>query len=166
MAKSQRSKSTVSQSQRSKSTLVNGLVNVLVNDDISRWRGSDVSKWRGNDDVTRADVSKRNLARDSVWKRVGARDGAWRRVEDPGGAWSAWDLVQNFLAMREGAWQLRWWSGFHKQLDRRKRISVVPAKTQSEQGSRRRRSGSGLETTNDGGCRSGTRDNDWNASEV
>ena len=37
----------------------------------------------------RADVSKRNLARDSAWMRVGARDGAWRRVADPGGAWSA-----------------------------------------------------------------------------
>ena len=29
---------------------------------------------------------------------------------------------------------------------------MVPAKTQSEQGSRRRRFGSGLETLNDGGC--------------
>ena len=37
---------------------------------------------------------------------------------------------------------------------------MVPAKTQSEQGSQWRRSGSGLETLNDGGCRSGTRDDD------
>ena len=35
----------------------------------------------------RADVSKRNLARDSAWMRVEARDGEWRRVKDPGGAW-------------------------------------------------------------------------------
>ena len=37
---------------------------------------------------------------------------------------------------------------------------MVPVKTQLEQGSWQRRSGSGLETLNDGGCRSGTRDDD------
>ena len=57
---------------KSKSTLVNS----LVNDDVSRWRGSDVSKWCGSDDV-----SKRNLARDSAWKCVEARGESWRRVE-------------------------------------------------------------------------------------
>ena len=37
---------------------------------------------------------------------------------------------------------------------------VVPAKTQSEQESQRRRSSSGLKTLNDGDYRSETRDND------
>ena len=38
----------------------------------------------------RADISKRNLARDSAWRLVGARDGvearegSWRHVEAPG----------------------------------------------------------------------------------
>ena len=114
----------------------------------------------------KVDVSKRNLVCDSAWRCVEARDGTCRRVTDPGSAWSVWDFAQNLLAAREGAWQLRWWSGFHDRVDRRRRILVVPAKTQSEQGSRRRRSGSGLKTLNDGGCRSGTRDDDWNASEV
>ena len=42
----------------------------------------------------RADVSKRNLARDSAWRRVEAREGSWRCVERvsscaefSGGAW-------------------------------------------------------------------------------
>ena len=87
------------------------------------------------------------LAREA-W-RVGARDGAWR-----------------ILVARGGAWKLQWWSGFHEKVDWRRRILVVPAKTQSVQGSRRRCSGNSLETMNDGGCRYGTRDDDWNASEV
>ena len=87
---------------------------------------------------------------------VMARDGSRRRVEH----------VSFCAESFGGAWQLWWWSGFHERVDWRRKILVVPAKTQSEQGSRRRRSGSGLETLNDGGCRSGTRDDDWNVSEV
>ena len=44
-------KSTVKVNPQSKSTQVNGLVNVLVNDDVS-WLASDVSRWCGSDDVT------------------------------------------------------------------------------------------------------------------
>ena len=65
-ANSQRSKSTVSQSQWSKSTLVN----VLVNDDVAVMTSLGLTSARG------------------TW-RVTTRDGAWGRVEDPGGAWSA-----------------------------------------------------------------------------
>ena len=52
----------------------------------------------------RADVSKRNLARDNAWMRVGARDGAWRRVKDPGGTWRR---VSSCTESSGGAWQLR-----------------------------------------------------------
>ena len=92
LAKNQRSKSTVSQSQR------------FGQRPGQRWRGSDVSKWRGNDDVTRADVSKRTLARDSAWKRVEARDGEWRRVEDPGDAWRRVECVRSCAEFSGGAW--------------------------------------------------------------
>ena len=134
------------------------------------WSTMMSADWRvtSADDVAvmtspRANVSKRNLARDSAWRSVW---GAWRILAACGGTWSAWALAQNLLAAREGAWQLRWWLGFHEKVDRWRRILVVPVKTQLEQGSRRRRSGSGLETINDGDCRSGIRDDDWNASEV
>ena len=110
----------------------------------------DVAVASANDVAMMTSLGLTSARGTGAWQRVGARDGAW----------SAWDLVQNFLAAREGAWQLRWWSGFHEQLDRRKMILVVPAKTQSEQGSRRWRFGSGFMTTNDGGCRSRTRDDD------
>ena len=71
--------------------------NVLVNDDVSRWRGSGVSKWRGGDDVIRANVSKR------YW-RVTARGGVWRRVEDPGGAWRRVERVRSCAEFSGGAW--------------------------------------------------------------
>ena len=51
-------------------------------------------QWRGSDDVTRANVSKRNLARDSAWTRVGASDGAWRCVE----------RVRSFAEFSGNAW--------------------------------------------------------------
>ena len=160
MAKSQRSKSTLSQSQLSGQQWRKQMTwRVTSADDVSVTSADDVSVMTS----PRADVSKRNLARDTAWRRVGVRDSAWGRVKDPGGVWA---LVQNLLATREGVWQLWWWSGFHEKVDRRRRILVVPAKTQSEQGSRRWRSGSGFETMNDGGCRSGTRDDNWNAPEV
>ena len=54
------------QSQWSKSTLVN----VLVNDDVAVMTSLGLTSARGTWCVT-------------------ARDGAWGRVEDPGGAWSA-----------------------------------------------------------------------------
>ena len=104
----------------------------------------------------------RHLGLMSVGEHL-ARAGAWESLTARGGAWAS---VQNLLAARDGTWELRWWLGFHERVDRWRKILVVPAKTQSEQGSRRRWSGSGLETLNDGGCRSGTRDDDWNASEV
>ena len=128
---------------------VNGLVNVLVNDDVSLL-ASDVSGWRGSDDVMQGWRQQVN-----TW-RVEARDGAW----------SAWAFAQNLLAARNGAWDLRWWSSFNERVDRQRTILVVLAKTQSEQRSQWQRYGSGLETLNNGGYRSGTRDDDWNASEV
>ena len=57
------------------------LVNVLVNDDVSRWRG----KWRHQ--MTwrmtspRADVSRRKLARAGACRCVTAREEYWRRVK-------------------------------------------------------------------------------------
>ena len=108
----------------------------------------------------RVDVSRR---KPSMCKRMEARDSAWWSLEAHD---DAWVLAQNLLAAREGTWQIRWWLGFHNRVDRRRKILVVPAKTQSEQGSQRWRFGSGLETLNGSGYRSGTRDNDWNASEV
>ena len=114
----------------------------------------------------RANVSRRNLAHDSAWQSVMDLGGTWRILEACGGACSAWAFAQNLLAACEGAWQLWWWSGFHERVDRRRKILVVPAKTQSKQRSRRWRYGSGLETLNEGGCRSGTKDDDWNVSEV
>ena len=49
-------------SQRSKSTLVNG----LVNDDVAVMSADDMAVMMS----PRADVSKRNLARDSAWMRM------------------------------------------------------------------------------------------------
>ena len=51
----------------------------------------------------RADVSKRNLARDSAWMRVGARDGAWRHVKDPGNAWRCVERVSSCAEFSGGA---------------------------------------------------------------
>ena len=100
-----------------------------------------------------ADVSRRRL-------------GTCRRVEKSDGAWSAWAFAQNLFVACDNAWNLRWWLGFHERVDRRRTILVVPMKTQLGQESRRWWYGSDLETLNDDGCRFGTRDDDWNASEV
>ena len=78
----------------------------------------------------RADVSRRNPG--ACW-RVTESDDAWRRVTDLGGAWWRVSCCADSFG---GAWELRWWSGFHEMVDRRRKILVVPAKTQSEQGSR------------------------------
>ena len=59
-------------------------------DDVAVTSADDVSVMSADDVLVmmspRADVSKRNLARDSAWRRVGVRDGAWGLVKDPGGA--------------------------------------------------------------------------------
>ena len=51
----------------------------------------------------RADVSKRNLARDSAWMRVGVRDGTWRRVKDPGGVWRRVERMSSCAEFSGGA---------------------------------------------------------------
>ena len=61
--------------------LVNGQVNVLVNDDISRCRGRWRQQMMWQMTSPRANVSRRKLARDGEWKRVTAHGGAWRSVE-------------------------------------------------------------------------------------
>ena len=99
-------KSILEKSQRSKSMQVNGLVNVLVNDDVAVMTSPKV------------DVSRRRMA----------RGGAWRHVTETGGAWSAWAFAQNILVACEGVWELRWWSGFHERVDWWRKILVVPAK--------------------------------------
>ena len=90
--------------RKSKSTLVNGPVNVLVNDDV-------VVTWQmtSADDVAmtwqmtspRADVSRGTLARGGVWERVAARGSAWRRVEARGGSWRHVTLTPKLLVARE-----------------------------------------------------------------
>ena len=134
------------------------------------WSTMTSANWRvtSADDVAvmtspRADVSRWTPG---VCRHVGKSDKAWRRMTVRDGMWSAWAFAQNILATREGAWELRWWLGFHDRVDRRRKILIVPAKTQSEQRSLQRRYGNGLETLNDGNCKSRTKDNDWNASEV
>ena len=135
-------KSTLEKSQRSKSTQVNG----LVNDDVS-WRGRVTSA----DDVAvmtlpRADVSR--------W-----RPGTCRRVERVrfcaksfGGAW--WRV--------EAPMMVRFpWEGRSSEDD----LSGTCKNTIGAR-SWRWRYGNGLETLNDSGCRSETRDDDWNASKV
>ena len=69
LQKSQRSKSTTSQSQRSQSTLVNGLVNVLVNDDVAVTSANDVAMMTSLG-LTSARGHWRVTARGSVWRRV------------------------------------------------------------------------------------------------
>ena len=99
-------KSTVKVNHQSKSTLVNGQVNILVNDDISRCRG----RWRGGwrQQMTwrmtwqmmspRANVSREPLARAGAWQHVGCIGGTWRRVP----------VTPRILVARGGAWKVRW----------------------------------------------------------
>ena len=122
------------------------------------------ANWRvtSADDVAammspRADVSRRKLG---ACRCVMACGGEWRRVTEPGGAWRCMEHVSFCAEYFGSAWELRWRSGFHERVDQRRKILVVPAKTQSEQGSQWQRSGSGLETLNDDSCRSRTRDDD------
>ena len=68
------------QSQRSKSTLVNGLVNVLVNDDVAVTSANDVAMMTSLG-LTSAIGPWRVTARGSAWRRVKNPSGAWRRVE-------------------------------------------------------------------------------------
>ena len=82
--------------------MVNGQVNVLVNDDVSRCRG----RWRGGwrqqmmwqMTSPRADVNREPLARAGAWQHVGCIGGTWRRVP----------VTPRILVARGGAWKV-WW---------------------------------------------------------
>ena len=95
------------------------------------WSTMTSANWRvtSADDVAvmtspRADVSRWTPG---VCRHVGKSDKAWRRMTVRDGMWSAWAFAQNILATREGAWELRWWLGFHDRVDRRRKILIVPA---------------------------------------
>ena len=77
--KSQRSKSTLSQSQR-RSTVWSTSWSMMTSDD---WRVTSADNMAVMTSP-RADVSKSNLVRHDAWRRVGARDGSWRCVEARG----------------------------------------------------------------------------------
>ena len=53
----------------------------------------------------RADISKRNLAREGSWGRVTAwrRVTAWMRVKDPGGMWRRVERVSSCIESSSGA---------------------------------------------------------------
>ena len=86
------------QSQRSKSTLVN----VLVNDDVAVTSANDVAMMTSLG-LTSAKGPGRVTARGSAWKRVKNPGGAWRRVKNPGGAWRRVERVRSRAEFSGGA---------------------------------------------------------------